>query len=119
MSTDFSIKPLGAPAAPAPVRPVSPAVESAVVTELPPSQSTTAAGTATNPRNDTQTSSDPLSHQVVIDRDASAIIYQVVDQRTLLVVNQYPDEAMVRRRAYFHALDLTKTERQPTTVRNA
>jgi len=26
------------------------------------------------------------------------------------VVNQYPEEAVLRRRAYFHALDLTKVE---------
>ena len=49
-----------------------------------------------------------MSHQVVIDRAAASIVYQVVDERTSLVVNQFPDEAVLRRRAYFHTLDLTK-----------
>ena len=43
MSTDFSIKPVGAPAAAPITPPVSEAVQSAVATELPASQSVTAA----------------------------------------------------------------------------
>ncbi len=49
-----------------------------------------------------------VSNQVVIDRDARVVVYQVVDTKTSQVVKQFPDEAMLRRRAYFHALDLTK-----------
>ena len=49
-----------------------------------------------------------VSNQVVIDRDARAVVYQVVDNRTSQVVKQFPEEAVLRRRAYFHALDLTK-----------
>jgi uncharacterized FlaG/YvyC family protein len=45
---------------------------------------------------------------VVIDRDARAVVYQVVDTRTSQVVKQFPEEAVLRRRAYFHTLDLTK-----------
>jgi uncharacterized FlaG/YvyC family protein len=45
---------------------------------------------------------------VVVDREAASIVYQVVDNRTSLVVQQFPDEAILRRRAYFHTLDLTK-----------
>ena len=48
------------------------------------------------------------SRQVVFDRAAASIVYQVVDVRTSAVVQQFPDEAVLRRRAYFHALDLTK-----------
>ena len=44
----------------------------------------------------------------MIDRDARAVVYQVVDNRTSQVVKQFPEEAVLRRRAYFHALDLTK-----------
>ena len=36
------------------------------------------------------------------------IVYQIVDKRTAVVVEQYPEEAVLRRRAYFHALDLTR-----------
>ena len=49
-----------------------------------------------------------MSNQVVIDRDARAVVYQVIDTRTSQVVKQFPEEAVLRRRAYFHALDLTK-----------
>ena len=45
---------------------------------------------------------------MVIDRDAASIVYQVVDNRTSQVVKQFPEEAVLRRRAYFHTLDLTK-----------
>ena len=120
MSTDFSIKPLGAPAAPAPIRPISPAVNSAVTTDLPASQSVTATDTTASLRNDTQSSSD-LSHQVIVDRSASAIVYQVVDELTGYVVNQFPDDATLRRRAYFHTLDVMNTGQsdQPRIVRKA
>lgn len=50
-----------------------------------------------------------VSNQVVIDRDAAAVVYQVVDNRTSQVVKQFPEEAVLRRRAYFHTLDLTKS----------
>ena len=61
-------------------------------------------------RNDSQASGDFISHQAFIDQAAASIVYQVVDSRTNAVVAQYPDEAVLRRRAYFHTLDLTKGE---------
>jgi hypothetical protein len=70
VSTDFSIKPVGAPAA-------QPAT-GAVASELP------------------------------------AALYQVADNRTNLVVQQLPDQSVLRRRAYFRALDLTR--RAPTRL---
>jgi hypothetical protein len=69
MSTDFSIRPVGAPAPSPVVQPVS---------------------------------------QAFYDRAAGAMVYQAVDQKTDEVVNQYPDEAVLRRRAYFNALELSK-----------
>jgi hypothetical protein len=120
MSTDFSIKPIGTAAAPAPIKPISPAVNAAVTTELPASQSVTATDTSSSLRNDTQSSSD-LSSQVFVDRGASSIVYQVVNDLTGYVVSQFPDDATLRRRAYFHALDVMKTEQsdQPKIVREA
>ena len=56
-----------------------------------------------------------LADSIIIDRDARAIVYQVVDNRTNLVVRQFPEEAVLRRRAYFHALDLSKDA--PTRAR--
>ncbi len=43
MSTDFSIKPVGAPVATPVAQPVSAAADNAVATELPPGQSVTVA----------------------------------------------------------------------------
>ena len=108
MSTDFSIRPVGTPAATPVVQPSSDAANKAVSTDLPASQSVTAAEGSVSVRNDPATASDYISHQVVIDRAAASIVYQVVDNRTNLVVQQFPDEAVLRRRAYFRALDLTR-----------
>jgi uncharacterized FlaG/YvyC family protein len=52
---------------------------------------------------------------VVIDREAASIVYQVVDNRTSQVVMQFPEEAVLRRRAYFRSLELTKDA--PTRLR--
>ena len=111
MSTDFSIRPVGAPAGTPVIQPLSEAANSAVATELPASQSVTASDASVAVRNDAQTAaSDYVSHQAFIDQAAASIVYQVVDERTSLVVQQFPDEAVLRRRAYFHTLDLTKDE---------
>jgi uncharacterized FlaG/YvyC family protein len=109
MSTDFSIRPVGAPAATPVVQSASSeAANNAVATELPASQSVTVVDASVAVRNDSQAASESISHQAFIDRAAASIVYQVVDERTNTVVEQYPDEAVLRRRAYFHTLDLTK-----------
>jgi hypothetical protein len=109
MSTDFSIRPVGAPVATPIVQSLpSEAASHAVATELPASQSVTVVPAGVALRNDTSAASDFVSHQAFIDQAAASIVYQVVDNRTNAVVEQYPDEAILRRRAYFHTLDLTK-----------
>jgi hypothetical protein len=108
MSTDFSIKPVGAPVATPVAQPLSEAANNAVATQLPASQSVTVADASAAARNDPQTASDYVSHQAFIDQAAASIVYQVIDSRTNAVVQQYPDDAVLRRRAYFHTLDLTK-----------
>src|SRR6266851_4228614 len=100
MSTDFSIRPVGAPVATPIAPPVSEAANSAVATELPASQSVTVADASAAARNESDVVNISISHQV--------IVYQVVDTKTDTVVTQFPDEAVLRRRAYFRALDLTK-----------
>lgn len=104
---------------------MSEAVRHAVATELPPSQSVPAADAGTRANIDSDAvhvsisnasvSNASVSNQVVIDRDARAVVYQVVDVKTSQVVKQFPEEAVLRRRAYFHALDLTKDA--PTRLR--
>ena len=120
MSTDFNIKPVGAPVAAPVVQHVSEAAQHAVATQLPPRQSVSAADAPSRANIDSDAvrvsiSSASVSNQVVIDRDARAVVYQVVDNRTSQVVKQFPEEAVLRRRAYFHTLDLTKDAPQRLT----
>ena len=119
MSTDFNIKPVGAPVAAPIVQHVSEAAQHAVATELPASQSVAAVDSARASADSAPVrvsiSNASVSNQVVIDRDTRAVVYQVVDNRTSQVVRQFPEEAVLRRRAYFHTLDLTKDA--PTRLR--
>jgi len=110
MSTDFSIRSVGAPVA-TPIAPsAGDAARGAVQTQLPPSQSVTATDAITPARNVSLESADLISRQAFYDRAAGSFVFQVVDSRTDQVVTQYPDEATLRRRAYFHTLDLTREE---------
>jgi hypothetical protein len=115
MSTDFSIKPVGAPVAAPVTPPMSEAAQNAVATELPASQSIAAADASARVSINSNAVNASVSNQVIIDRDAASIVYQVVDNRTSQVVRQFPEEAVLRRRAYFHTLDLTKEA--PTRLR--
>ena len=76
------------------------------------SQSVTVGDPSAAARNDAQAqaqaASEFVSHQAFFDRDAASMVFQVLNGRTDAVVDQYPDEAVLRRRAYFHALDMTK-----------
>jgi hypothetical protein len=121
MSSDFIIKPVGTALAAPALQPASPAADEAVATELPAHQSVAAADASPRMRHDTQRPSDNLSHHVVLDGDAGSIVYQVVDNRTSLVVRQFPDQAVLRRRAYIRALDLAKADQtaHPITDRRA
>jgi hypothetical protein len=109
MSTDFSIRPVGAPAPSPVVPPPSKAANEAITTDLPANQSVTAADASVATNTDPQIASGALSRQAFFDRDAASVVFQVVDDRTDQVVKQFPDDAVLRRRAYFHTLDLTKT----------
>ena len=119
MSTDFSIRPVGAPVATPIVQPVSEAAHKAVATELPATQSVTAADAGARARAESDAVNVSRSRQVVFDRAAASIVYQVVDVRTSAVVQQFPEEAVLRRRAYFHTLDLTKGAPALATDRKA
>ena len=113
MSTDFSIKPVGAPVAAPVVHAASEATRNAITTDLPPRQSVTAAEPSQRASRNTDAVRTSVSNQVIIDRDAAAIVYQVVDNRTSQVVRQFPDDAALRRRAYFRAQDLSKEALPP------
>ena len=112
MSSDFSIRPVGAPTVISVVQAPSQAASEAVATDLPASQSVTVGDPSAAARNDAQAqaqaASETVSHQAFFDRDAASMVFQVLNARTEAVVDQFPDEAVLRRRAYFHALDLSK-----------
>jgi hypothetical protein len=107
MSTDFSIRPVGTPVA-VPLPPAGNAAIGGVATQLPASLSVTATEASTASRNDSPAPSGDLSHQAFFDTAAASVVFQSVDGLTGQVVQQFPDDATLRRRAYFHSLDLTK-----------
>ncbi len=112
MSTDFSIRPVGAPV------PVSlpPAASSAalggVPTQLPANQTVTASDASVTSNNTQQSPSD-LSRQAFFDTAAASIVFQSVDALTGQVVQQFPDDATLRRRTYFHSLDVKDSRTRP------
>jgi hypothetical protein len=110
MSADFNIKPVGASVAATYIEPASDAAKTAVPTQLPPDKVVTAPDAASQVRFNPQAEDDRLSRQVVIDRAAAEIVYQTVDKRTSVVVNQYPDESRLRARAYLRALDIARQD---------
>jgi hypothetical protein len=116
MSSDFGIKPVGTPVATPMAQPASPASDEAVATDLPAPQSVSPADTGARMRHDTQNTSGNTSNNVVLDRDAASVVYQVVDNRTSLVVRQYPDQAVLRRRAYTRALERAREDAQALRI---
>ena len=112
MSTDFSIRPVGASVVtPAVVQQVPDAAKSVPLEE-------SNVGNDVIARTNVKTSSahpranTSLGHQIMIDRAAAEVVYQVVDNRTNVVVNQYPDETRLRARAYLRAQDEAKEEKK-------
>jgi hypothetical protein len=110
MSSDFSIRPVGAPTVTPVVQAPSQAAYNAVPTDLPAGQSVTVADGSASARNDSQAqaASDAVSRQAFFDREAASLVFQVLNAKTDAVVDQYPDQAVLRRRAYFHSLDAEK-----------
>jgi hypothetical protein len=108
MSTDFSIRPVGVPVAPSLPPAASNAAQGGVPTQLPPNQTVTATDTGTASSNYSQSTSSPLSQQAYFDTQAASVVFQSVDDLTGQVVTQFPDDATLRRRAYFHSLDQSK-----------
>jgi hypothetical protein len=115
MSTDFSIRPVGIPAPVQIVTTSNAAANEAVQTDLPASQTVAASDTSAPVRNDLH-GSENVSRQVVFNLAAASFVFQVVNDRTDAVVNQFPDDAMLRRRAYFHALDLKSEPSRPVST---
>ena len=113
MSTDFSIRPVGIPAPIQIVTTSNSAANDAVQTDLPVSQTVAASDTSAAASNDDLQGNANISRQVVFDQASASMVFQVVNDKTDAVVNQFPEEAMLRRRAYFHALDLKSEPSRP------
>ncbi|MDN4983881.1 hypothetical protein KUL72_13775 [Bradyrhizobium arachidis] len=113
MSTDFSIRPVGIPAPIQIVTTSNSAANDAVQTDLPLSQTVAASDTSAAVGNGDLQGNANISRQVVFDQASASMVFQVVNDKTDAVVNQFPDEAMLRRRAYFHALDLKSEPSRP------
>src|ERR1700722_19128824 len=120
MSTDFSIKPVGAPVATPVAQPESEAAHNPVAPVLRASQSVSVATPGPTVSNDVSASAN-VSRQAFLDRAAGSIVYQTINERTGAVVSQFPDSATLQRRAYYRTLDLTKSTlpRGIATDRNA
>lgn len=112
MSMDLSIRPVGASVVtPAVVQQVPEAAKSAVPTELDPGKAVIASSNVQSNSSDPHANAN-LGRQITIDRAAAAVVYQVVDNRTNLIVNQYPDETRLRARAYLRAQDEARQDRK-------
>lgn len=114
MSTDYMIKPVGAPVAAPIVRLAPEAVRDAVPTQLPADKAVAAAPGLSHvnisPANYQQLDGDRISKGVIIDRDASEIVYVSVDKKTNQIINQFPEETRLRTRAYLRAMDTAKMD---------
>ncbi|MBN9585565.1 MAG: hypothetical protein BGN84_17575 [Afipia sp. 62-7] len=110
MSADFNIKPVGASVAAQFIEPAPDAAREAVPTQLPSDKAVTATDALGSVQNNADADNSRLSRQVVIDRAAASIVYQVVDSRTSYVVRQFPDEARLRALAYLRAQDIARQD---------
>jgi uncharacterized FlaG/YvyC family protein len=79
-------------------------VAQAVATELSAGKSVTAIEPLQPVRNDAASSSENYQHTVILDPATQDLIFRVIDVRSRQVVRQVPDEALLRMRAYSHAL---------------
>lgn len=110
MGMDFNIKPVGGSVAASIVEPSPDAAKAGVRTQLPPDRGVTAMDASASARNNPQSDSGQFTRQLVIDRAAAEVVYRVVDNRTALVVRQFPDEARLRARAYMRAVDIARQD---------
>jgi|SRR5947209_11662414 len=110
MGSEFSIKQIGAPVAAPVLPPASRAADEALPTDLPAHQSVAAADTSPRLRNDPQNGAGDTSKHVLLDRNAGTVVFQVVDNRTSLVLRQFPDQQFLRRRAYARALEQARED---------
>jgi hypothetical protein len=103
------------------VRPLPPAASGTAAADLPvtavvPALDGSAAPTTDRDKASPTPVSGELGRRVVIDPDTQEVVFQSVDDLTQDVVRQYPDQAMLRRKAYLEKLDETRATDETATT---
>lgn len=107
MDAGLTISPVSGVSAVAYVRPVASADQGAPATDLPDANSVTPAADASSTSNGSNNGSPAdgsTTSYFTIDPQIGQVIYQVVDTRTQQVIQQVPDQALLRSRAYSDAI---------------
>lgn len=107
MDTGVTNRPVSGVVASDYVRPAAVAAQAATATDLPDSKAVTPAADASSTPNDPSTADAAASYMtrnVTIDPQTREVIYRVIDTRTQQVVQQVPDQALLRNRAYSKAI---------------
>jgi hypothetical protein len=108
MDAGLSIKPVAGVAVTDYTRPAVAAGAGSVVTDLPDNKTVSPVTDTTPGRNNTAqpetSSADYITRSVTIDPQSREVIYRVIDSRTRQVIQQVPDETLLRNRAYSKAI---------------
>lgn len=78
----------------------------AVPTELPAAQAVSPAANIPAARNDSrppENGNTGTAHDAIIDPKTNEIVFRILDERTRHVIQQVPDQALLRLRAYVRA----------------
>jgi hypothetical protein len=108
MDAGLTINPVSGVSAVAYVRPAASAEQGMPAPEQPDANSVTPAADASSISNNGSNNGSPADGSTTsyftIDPQIGEVIYQVVDTRTQQVVQQVPDQALLRSRAYSDAI---------------
>jgi hypothetical protein len=108
MDAGLTIKPVAGVAVTDYTRPTAAVVAGSIVTDLPDNKTVSPAAGTTPARNDTAqpetSNADYITHNVTIDPQSREVIYRVIDSRTRQVIQQVPDETLLRNQAYSKAI---------------
>jgi hypothetical protein len=102
MDAGLAIKPVAGTVAPEIGRPAVASVDPGVPTDLPQSKAVNPAAPSIPPDN---SAGEYTTHDVTIDPQLREVIYRVIDTRTRQVLQQVPDQALLRTRAYSKAIE--------------
>ncbi|MFL4980402.1 MAG: flagellar protein FlaG [Xanthobacteraceae bacterium] len=123
MDSGLTIRPIGQVTQPGPARPDPPPIAHAVATTLAASQSVTAVADSAASRNNAEhqpqyaENQSRRSREIVIDAATRDIIYRVINERSGQVVQQIPEEVILRLRAYVR--ELRERESRDKAAHNA